>query len=204
VIVLRRTLATALYGLAGFTFLLLVLAAAREIAAGDLDPPGAPGSTMRALDEVDASWAYVLDASGGCTSRRFQCVLLGPSAVLDKETGLVWEGKPNSSPQTSWTAAYLYCLGRELGGRRGWRLPTIEELQTLADFNSTSDVTLPEGHPFAIEPGVDWWTATFDQALPLNNYADAIDGKDAASTPRTDATVSAWCVREGPGFDRVR
>jgi hypothetical protein len=52
----------------------------------------------------------------------FSCV-----AVLDRETGLVWEQTPDSTAFT-WAAALDHCTMLLDGGKLGWRLPTDEEL----------------------------------------------------------------------------
>jgi len=66
--------------------------------------------------------------------------------VLDKETGLVWERAP-SSGMMNWDTAVCNCYDKYLGGRKGWRLPTIEELTSFVDPNNNP--TLPVGHPFS-------------------------------------------------------
>jgi len=53
-------------------------------------------------------------------------------AVLDKETGLVWEKSPSTALVADWgvfyTGAVHVCYRKAVGGRMGWRLPTAEEL----------------------------------------------------------------------------
>ena len=67
------------------------------------------------------------------------------SLVFDKETCLVWEMAPASDLMV-WAAAIEYCYNKYLGNRKGWRLPTIEELSSLVDLNNVP--TLPTDHPF--------------------------------------------------------
>src|SRR5262249_18286873 len=53
-------------------------------------------------------------------------------AVFDKESGLVWEQAPHTQ-EVAWDAARRYCAGLAVGNRRGWRLPAIQELESLID-----------------------------------------------------------------------
>src|SRR5262249_23712454 len=61
-------------------------------------------------------------------------------AVLDRETGLVWEKSPSSTP-LPWedpnapVNAATHCNQLKVGNRAGWRLPTVQELATLIDFD---------------------------------------------------------------------
>src|SRR5262245_52732744 len=91
--------------------------------AGDLNPPGPPGPTMKPLDEVGA-WSQTLSPE-----QRFKAVLNG-DGVLDRETGLVWEKNPGTS-EYKWADAMGYCTTLLKGGRLGWRPPSIEELGSL-------------------------------------------------------------------------
>src|SRR3989304_296162 len=52
-------------------------------------------------------------------------------AVLDKETGLVWEQSPDPArdpTEETWLDAQVSCNTSTVGGRKGWRLATIEEV----------------------------------------------------------------------------
>jgi hypothetical protein len=93
------------------------------------------------------------------------------TAFLDRETGLVWEKSPDSSGR-GWHETPGHCYTREVGGRKGWRLPTIEELASLLD-TSNSMPALPSGHPF-----------TLDRLQQMGNYWSA--------TTWTDGTDHAW------------
>ncbi|MBA4373471.1 MAG: hypothetical protein C0402_11500 [Thermodesulfovibrio sp.] len=76
---------------------------------------------------------------------RWQLVL-GGEAVLDKETGLVWQRQADGVERT-YSQALDYCTFGGLAGRRGLRLPTIEELSTLIDY-SIPGQGLPSDHLF--------------------------------------------------------
>ena len=64
----------------------------------------------------------------GCNSSRFKCVM-GGEAVLDKQTGLTWARNTNiAAGKKPWQEAVKFCQDLEIGNRKGWRLPTKEEL----------------------------------------------------------------------------
>ena len=59
------------------------------------------------------------------TETRFRVLAdFNNEAVLDRETGLVWEQAP-SQMQMSWVTARFQCARNGVGGRMGWRLPTF-------------------------------------------------------------------------------
>ena len=125
------------------------------------------------------------------------------AAVLDRETGLVWEQSPDAKQTLNWFNALIYCSQRAVGGRRGWRLPAIEELASLEDPNNPGgDPDLPPGHPFSNVMTQGHWSATTDADFPVNAlYAFFGDG-EVDSAHKTFPHF-AWCVRGGQGIDGV-
>jgi hypothetical protein len=123
--------------------------------------------------------------------------------VLDKETGLVWLGRPFCDLRT-WRNAKWYARVYTGGNRLGWRLPTIEELLSLMDPSKRhTDPALPDGHPFV---GVDqlltfyfWTSTTFednsDFAYTVSLYEHRIG---VANKIRHEECW--WPVRGGNGY----
>ena len=140
------------------TIMLAVLLCMPLVAlAGSLEPTAPPGPTMKTLDEIPPIWSQKRPAA-----QRFVIVLDG-AAVLDKETGLVWEKSPDTTTRawdngTSDDAVY-YCYNKTVGGRKGWRLPTVEELASLIDTTQNSPA-LPSGHPFLNVRSGYYWSST--------------------------------------------
>jgi hypothetical protein len=147
------------------------------------------------LDNMPTTtWTQKLPAA-----ERFELVLDG-AAVLDKETGLVWEKSPSSQAK-NWDAAVGLCYILELGGRKGWRLPTIEQLASLVD-TSQSSPALPAGHPFTgvLQGWPLYWSATtaaYDKTLALMVVFDT----GYVGLYEKDYNFYSWCVRGGQGYD---
>ena len=58
----------------------------------------------------------------------------GNGTVTDTETRLMWQ-QDTCPNKMSWDDAIKYCENLELAGHKDWRLPTVEELISLIDFN---------------------------------------------------------------------
>jgi uncharacterized protein DUF1566 len=170
----------------GAMMLLAMVAFASPVLAGSkLDPPGPPSpeGTMKTLDEIPGSWHRILSAS-----ERF-VVVMNNEAVLDKETGLVWQRSPDTTPY-DWQGAQINCFGRSDGDRFGWGLPTMEELSSLVAL-------LPAGHPFTnIQPSAYWSATTLAQG---DTQAWTMDGTTKGWHAKTEMHY-VWCVRGGRGY----
>jgi hypothetical protein len=119
-------------------------------------------------------------------------------AVLDKETGLVWDKSPDAYGM-SWTAACGHCYRREVGGRKGWRLPTIEELASLVD-TSQSNPTLPAGHPFIGVQSDFYWSSSTYAGGTSHGWGVLFNGGLVSYYDKSDHYY-VWCVRGGYGHD---
>jgi hypothetical protein len=137
---------------------------------------------------------------------RFAIYHPGPSrdktedVVLDKETGLVWERVPNAERKT-WDAAIVYSYAKAVAARKGWRLPSIEELLSLVD-PTRSNPTLPGGHPF-VNVGIDYfyWSSTLGMSS-LPTYAWGYNFGNANTSNVLKVTnCYVWLVRGGSGHD---
>ncbi len=150
-------------------------------------------------------------------SNRFRVLAqFGSAAVLDQETGLVWERTP-SATQLPWedpllTTAHIMCATKSVGNRYGWRLPTIQELASLGDTVNT-EPNLPTGHPFILDinqrVGTFWSATTAASALLSPNAAWFLNfSPDPASLVLYAINASTksearfvWCVRGGSGIN---
>jgi hypothetical protein len=129
-------------------------------------------------------------------------------AVLDQETGLVWERRP-STEAVEWPNARLFCAQKAVGGRGGWRLPTFNELASLVDPTITNPAVprLPAGHPFMNVQASAYWSATLFADNPGFTMTVAfyfVSGSDApigvGDANIKGAPKHVWAVRGGtPG-----
>lgn len=147
------------------------------------------------------SWAQKIQCDTRATCPRF--IVLSnwnDEAVLDRETGLVWQRSPSVEPET-WRSARLRCLNLAVADRKSWRLPTYNELASLVDAAVPG---LPPGHPFNnVQPAI-YFSSTasrefdFSPALTVLgvSFGDASHGivsiQDEAAF-----LLHYWCVR-GP------
>lgn len=124
---------------------------------------------------------------------------MNSEAVLDRETGLVWEQTPSTS-SFNWIIASLHCVDLSLGGRTGWRLPTIQELLSLVDRSVSPGPTLPSSHPFTNVQSSPFWSATTSASVATNAWGVRFGYGDVFNGSKSD-TALAWCVRGGQGPD---
>jgi hypothetical protein len=124
----------------------------------------------------------------------------GLQAVLDRETGLVWERRPNTREE-SWQDASRLCLEAFTGGRGGWKLPTVQELMSLFLIGPAD--ALPAGHPFDGSLALAFWTSTQSKSLSSSAYlVRRFPGSVSVSAgDRALPLAAPWCVRGGPGPD---
>lgn len=119
-------------------------------------------------------------------------------AVLDHETGLVWE-RSRTIQILSWFTANFVCGNATTGSRSGWRLPALSEIKSLLDPGSPDTIKMPPGHPFvgiALEP---YWSATDGDLAGYAKLASLSDPTFAPQYLKTNTTtpVNFICVR-GP------
>ena len=122
------------------------------------------------------------------------------AAVLDKETGLVWERSPLTGISI-WIQARAGCLGRTTGDRKGWRLPSFPELASLVDPSVSPGPTLPAGHPFLTVESANYWSATTNAVFPTSAWYLDFSLGNVGDVGDKSVTIRAWCVRGGMNAD---
>ena len=153
---------------------------------------------MKTLSDLVPAWHQTL-SSNGCGSARWSCEM-GNAAVLDNETGLVWEKTPSNVTALDWLTATQVCDQAQTGGRMGWRLPTAEELLTIHD---PSTYQLPVNNPFSGANGSNFWSSTSapNDGSSARYVGFNFNSASTTSNKHDDSVAGAWCVRGQHGQD---
>jgi uncharacterized protein DUF1566 len=158
-------------------------------------PPSSPNPTTD-VSELTQNWDKKMPSAS-----RFTILSgFGDAAVRDDETGLVWE-KTLETTEVSWTDARAACADKDVGGRKGWRLPSIFELASLMDLSMRTGPTLPLGHPFTNVQMDVYWSATTIAGNPNSAWIVFFDTGKVAHAFKT-ITFHAWCVRGSMNADQ--
>ena len=127
----------------------------------------------------------------------------GNDTVTDNLTGLMWTKNANlPGTYKTWQQALDYVAGMNAGtypnfGYTDWRLPNINELESLIDAERWGPA-LPAGHPFTNVQGFYYWSST--SYADSSFYAWLVNmyyGYMSSSVKSSDASYCVWPVRSG-------
>jgi hypothetical protein len=98
-------------------------------------------------------------------------------------------------------------MGLEVGGRKGWRTPKIEELLTLVDVAHLSPA-LPPTLVDLIQTsvlGYSFWSATNIDAGGFGPGVMTMNPQTGGTSivVQKESPYKSWCVRGGTGYDRM-
>jgi hypothetical protein len=123
-------------------------------------------------------------------AERFTVVLEG-AGVKDNQTGLVWELEPDREYDV-WSRSNERCPTKTVGGKTGWRAPSVQELKTLIDATQ-QDPSLPVGHPFRSVKSDIYWTSTPHPTDDIVAWqVSFLTGQSV--TDQKSGTRRMWCV----------
>jgi hypothetical protein len=162
--------------------------------------------TAHPAQAVDAPGPYYAlpswDRKMGVVNRFVVLTNWASAAVLDKETGLVWERSPDSANTFSWFAARGHCMARTTGNHKGWRMPSVHELASVIDPSvAFPGPALPVGHPFLTVQSAPYWTATTNAGFPDIAWYVHFNNGGVSTGAKSSGTGLAWCVRGGMNAD---
>ncbi len=99
----------------------------------------------------------------------------GDGTVTNETTGLMWQKE--TPEKKTWKQALAYCEGLTLGGHTSWRLPTIKELFSLADYSR------------------------YNPAINTTYFPNTVSSYYWSSTTDANGTDYAWGVHFDNGYD---
>ena len=123
----------------------------------------------------------VRDAAPRCYPTRYQTLTAG--FVYDAATGLTWQQTINTA-NLLWSAASTYCTSQG----PGWRVPSVNELQTIVDYAKTQPAI--DGTAFPNTPTAGrFWTSSPDAMYKSDGIVWLIVF-DYGETLELDSTVN--------------
>ena len=127
-----------------------------------------------------------------------------PGAVLDKNTGLVWEQAPDTGTDNWDNALQLICGQKAIGGTLGWRLPSVIELKSVQDPSLPAPFVPP--NVFSGIQSATYWSATTsdnDSGYDFSPFKWVVDfGNGKVGRQPQASHYHAWCAR-GPMQETV-
>jgi len=128
----------------------------------------------------------------------------GDGTVTDMAAGLMWQQQTPETPGLMrWEDALIHCETLDLAGHSDWRLPNINELQSLVDYSRDNPtLTAPIGLPPGSSPEWRYWSST--TRVKTENSAWLVDfqhgysrSEDKIGSEQSPSTFSVRAVRGG-------
>ena len=92
----------------------------------------------------------------------------GDGTVTDTTTGLMWQQA--EADAMTWEAALTYCENLRLAGYNDWRLPNVNELQSIIDYDAYDPAIDTTYFPGAM-PNAYWSSTTYEGNADSDNYS---------------------------------
>ncbi|MBF0212887.1 MAG: DUF1566 domain-containing protein [Magnetococcales bacterium] len=180
-----------------------LLASGWGIPDGWADDPGAPLSKTGQTTRYRAGDDGQLEKGVAWPAPRFTDH--GNGTVTDHLTQLVWMKNANCWPRQNWdntlnavaalNAGSQSCSGYTTGTHSDWRVPNIDEMQSLFDYGRAAK--LSTGHPFtAVQNSIYWSSTTY--AGSTSSAWNLSFNNGAVGTSTKTGINYVWPVRGGP------
>lgn len=141
---------------------------------------------------LDASWAHWPVPAVSLPNQNYE---LFTWTVTDKQTGLIWQRRPDIATQRSWDEAKSYCEKLTDGDYDDWRLPSRIELISIRDYELSSGPAI-NTTAFPNMPSIlYYWTAS--PVAGVMTSAWVVDFNWAGFTLPMATDTAQWvrCVR---------
>ena len=116
--------------------------------------------------------------------------------VTDNLTGLMWVRSPSTTLAT-WANALTGANNLTLCGFSDWRLPNINELESLVNSEAANPATFLNGQGFTSVQASNYWSSSSSAGSPASDawIVRMLDGYVAATNK--SGSDSVWPVRAG-------
>ena len=168
---------------------------------------GTPFSLLPAKPGVMTHKGHLISCAGSGQDGEFRSGVRWPeprfeeagSMVVDRLTNLCWRSSADLTGRPStWEEALkaVTDLNQQQGGTYSWRLPNINELESLVDCSAHSPA-LPHGHPFRdVREG--YWSSTTSMFEPDWAWALYLTKGAVGVGQKKGAHFSVWAVCDLP------
>ena len=99
----------------------------------------------------------------------------GDEIITDSETGLIWQ-KTYDETEKKWSDALAYCENLTYAGYSDWRLPNINELLSLVNYEEYDPAS-----DFSDMPSKEFWSSSTSDYPPNAWYVNFMDGYSSDS-----------------------
>jgi hypothetical protein len=117
------------------------------------------------------------------------------ACVTDNLTGLMWMGAPENLLRT-WTVALAYTNGLTLCGFSDWRMPNINELESLVNSEAASPATFLNTQGFTDVQADFYWSSSSLAGSPASAWLVSMYDGLVSVDPKSDF-LYVWPVRAG-------
>jgi hypothetical protein len=115
--------------------------------------------------------------------------------VTDNITKLQWQDDATASTTTAnWATAITTCDNLDFGGFTDWRLPTIEELESIVNYGASAPAKYSEFLNFASNS---YWSSTTYASNSSSAWSVDFDGSSDGLDDKMFSYYYVWCVRAG-------
>jgi len=116
--------------------------------------------------------------------------------VTDNLTGLMWTMNANLPGEMTWDEALVYCNNLTLGGYSDWRLPNVNELESLINANELSPADWLNTRGFNNVQAPHYWSSTTNVGYADNAWVVYMDQGGVYGSYKSYSNY-VWPVRGG-------
>jgi hypothetical protein len=141
---------------------------------------------------------------GALQPRHFEpSILAGDRVVTDTQSGMIWQGCAQGTSGadcelgmidgSSWEGAFAYCEELAWAGLTDWRLPNINELQSIVDYRYSSLSLDPDVFPGLSHRG---WSSTTRAAYSSAAMSVNFEFGTTFAPSKVDGGAAVRCVHD--------